>query len=64
MVGAILTQSAAWQNVEKAIKNLNAAGLMAPAALRQIPTPELAQLIPPTGYSMPRLSNCKPLYVG
>ena len=50
MVGAILTQSAAWQNVEKAIVNLKTAGVMSPAVLRQIPTPELAQLIHPTGY--------------
>ena len=50
MVGAILTQSAAWQNVEKAIINLKTAGVMSSAALRQIPTPELAQLIHPTGY--------------
>jgi endonuclease-3 related protein len=50
MVGAILTQSAAWQNVEKAIINLKTAGVMSPSALRQITTPELAQLIHPTGY--------------
>jgi len=50
MVGAILTQSTAWQNVEKAIVNLKTAGVMSPASLRQIPTPELAQLIHPVGY--------------
>jgi endonuclease III related protein len=50
IVGAILTQSAAWQNVEKAIVNLKTAGVMSPDALRQIPAPELAQLIHPTGY--------------
>ena len=50
MVGAILTQSAAWRNVEKAIINLKTAGVMSPAALRDIPTPELAQLIHPSGY--------------
>jgi len=50
MVGAILTQSAAWQSVEKAIINLKTAGIMSPFALRQIPTPELAQLIHPVGY--------------
>jgi len=50
MVGAILTQSTAWQNVEKAIMNLKIAGAMSPAALRGIPTPELAQLIRPSGY--------------
>jgi endonuclease-3 related protein len=39
MVGAILTQSAAWQNVEKAIINLKAAGVLSPSALREIPYP-------------------------
>jgi endonuclease-3 related protein len=50
MVGAILTQSTAWQNVEKAIINLKTAGVMSSDALRDIPTPELAQLIRPSGY--------------
>ena len=50
MVGAILTQSAAWQNVEKAISNLKNAGMMSPGALRNIPVVELAQLIHPCGY--------------
>jgi endonuclease-3 related protein len=50
MVGAILTQSAAWQNAEKAITNLKSAGVMSPLALRNIPTDELAQLIHPSGY--------------
>jgi endonuclease-3 related protein len=50
MAGAILTQSAAWQNVEKAIINLKAAGVLSPSALREIPTLELAQLIHPVGY--------------
>jgi endonuclease III related protein len=50
MVGAILTQSTSWQNVEKAIVNLKTAGVMSPNALRQIPVPELAQLIHPAGY--------------
>ena len=50
MVGAILTQSTAWQNVEKAIANLKNAGAMSPMALHNIPTDELAQLIHPSGY--------------
>ena len=50
MVGAILTQSTAWQNVEKAVMNLKTAGAVSPAALREIHTPELAQLIRPSGY--------------
>ncbi len=37
IVGAILTQSAAWTNVEKAIKNLKQAGALKPDALRQLP---------------------------
>jgi len=50
MVGAILTQSAAWRNVEKAIANLRAGRLLSPEALRRLPTPELAGLIRPCGY--------------
>ena len=50
MVGAILTQSAAWQNVEKAITNLKTAGAMSPSAVRDLSTCDLAQLIRPCGY--------------
>ncbi len=50
MVGAILTQSAAWLNVEKAIANLKAAGMLTPRALRQLSLPEIATLIHPCGY--------------
>ncbi len=50
MVGAILTQAAAWQNVEKAIANLKAAKALSPKALRQLSLPEVAMLIHPCGY--------------
>ena len=50
MVGAILTQSAAWRNVEKAIANLKAADALSPAALRKLSLPEIATLIRPSGY--------------
>jgi endonuclease-3 related protein len=50
MVGAILTQSAAWVNVEKAIANLRAAEKLSPEALRCLSLPELASLIRPSGY--------------
>jgi len=50
IVGAILTQSTAWTNVEKAIANLKAAGKLSPEALRQLPEAELAALIRPSGY--------------
>jgi endonuclease-3 related protein len=50
IVGAILTQSTAWTNVEKAIANLKAAGKLSPPALRSLSEPELAGLIRPCGY--------------
>jgi len=50
MVGAILTQSAAWVNVEKAIDNLKAAGALSSEELRQLPVSEIATLIYPSGY--------------
>jgi len=50
MAGAILTQSAAWRNVEKAIANLKAAGALSPEALRRLSLSEIAALIHPCGY--------------
>jgi len=50
IVGAILTQSAAWGNVEKAIVNLRGVGALSPRALRELPRPKLAALIHPCGY--------------
>ena len=50
MVGAVLTQSAAWSNVERAIANLKTVGALSPKALRGLPLPELAGLIRPCGY--------------
>jgi endonuclease-3 related protein len=50
IVGAILTQSAAWLNVEKAIANLKTAGALSPEALRRLSLAEVAGLIHPCGY--------------
>jgi len=50
MIGAILTQSAAWLNAGKAIANLKAAGALSPAAIRNLPLAELARIIHPCGY--------------
>jgi len=50
IIGAILTQSAAWGNVEKAISNLKNTGALSPASLRDIPLEELAILVYPSGY--------------
>ncbi|UCD53891.1 MAG: hypothetical protein JSU76_03020, partial [Dehalococcoidia bacterium] len=50
IVGAILTQSAAWRNVEKAIANLKAAKALSAKALNRLNLSEVAALIRPCGY--------------
>jgi endonuclease-3 related protein len=50
IIGAILTQSAAWTNVEKAIHNLKASSSLSIEGLQSIPQDELARLIYPSGY--------------
>lgn len=50
MIGAILTQSTNWKNVEKAIKNLKDAGVFSPSRLLELPPQKLAVLIRPSGY--------------
>lgn len=50
IAGAILAQSTAWTNVEKAITNLKNAGKLSPEMLRRLPDDELARLIYPCGY--------------
>ena len=49
-LGAILTQNTAWSNVEKAIANIRAAGLLGARALRDLPVTELEELIRPAGF--------------
>lgn len=61
MVGAVLTQSCAWRNVEKAISNLREAGLLSPGALRHIDLTELALLIRPCGYYNAKARKLKSL---
>ncbi len=50
MVGAILTQNTNWGNVERAIANLKAAGILDLHAMAACPPERLAQLIRPSGY--------------
>ena len=50
ITGAILTQSAAWTNVEMALSNLRAAGCWSFSAVNQITEPELASLVRSSGY--------------
>ncbi len=50
VVGAVLTQSVAWVNVEKALENLRAAGALSPAGVHALPDESLAALLRPSGY--------------
>jgi endonuclease-3 related protein len=50
VVGAILTQSVAWSNVEKAITGLRSAGALSPEVLRRLPIDSLARLVYPSGH--------------
>lgn len=50
LVGAVLTQNTAWSNVERAIANLKAAGVLDWQRLLALPTKELSTLIRPAGY--------------
>jgi len=59
IVGAILTQSTSWGNVELAIANLRAAKLLTPAAILRVSTPRLAALVRPSGYFRQKAKKLK-----
>jgi endonuclease-3 related protein len=61
MAGAVLTQSAAWGNVEKALLNLKNAGALSPEAIRLLPQHTLAQLVRPSGYFNAKAKKLKTL---
>ncbi|MEE8582405.1 MAG: endonuclease [Dehalococcoidales bacterium] len=61
MVGAILTQSTAWGNVEKVIAGLKATEALSPPALRRMKQAELAGLIYPSGYYNAKAKKLKAL---
>ena len=61
MIGAILTQSTTWRNVEKAVNNLKAARVLSPEALRRLSLPEIATLIRPCGYYNAKARKLKSL---
>ena len=50
VAGAILTQSAAWTNVETALASMRASGCWSWEAVDQIPESNLAQLVRSSGY--------------
>ena len=50
VAGAILVQNTAWSNVERALANLETAGLMSPEGILAAPDDELRELIRPAGF--------------
>ena len=50
LVGAVLTQNAAWRNVEQALERLRAEALLDPEAMLAVPRETLAACIRPSGY--------------
>ena len=50
VIGAILTQAAAWTNVEAAMRNLTEAGCWSLEAIHRLPVEDLALVIRPSGY--------------
>jgi endonuclease-3 related protein len=59
IVGAILTQSTAWGNVEQAIANLRTAGVLTAPAMLRISTARLATLVRPSGYFRQKAKKLK-----
>ena len=54
VVGAILTQAAAWTNVERAIDGMKQARCWSMRAINEAPVEELASIIRPSGFSTPK----------
>jgi endonuclease III related protein len=59
IVGAILTQSTAWGNVERAIANLRSARVLSAPAMLRTATPRLAALVRPSGYFRQKAKKLK-----
>ena len=59
IVGAILTQSTAWGNVERAIDNLRSARMLTPSAILEVRTSRLAVLVRPSGYFRQKAKKLK-----
>ncbi len=59
IVGAILTQSTAWGNVELAIANLRKARVLTPEAMLHVRAARLAALVRPSGYFRQKAKKLK-----
>lgn len=49
-IGSVLTQNTAWTNVERALENLESAGLLDPDAVIDVPISILSEALRPSGY--------------
>ena len=59
MVGAILTQSTSWKNVELAMENLGKNNLLSPEKIRKCDAKKLARVIRPSGYHNQKAKKLK-----
>jgi len=59
MLGAILTQNTAWNNVEKAIRNLKANGVCSVKAIANMPVEDIEILIKPSGFYRQKAKRMK-----
>ena len=59
VVGAYLTQNTAWTNVESAMRNLRAAGVLSVSGIRNTPLEDLEQLVRPAGYFRQKAARLK-----
>jgi endonuclease-3 related protein len=61
MIGAILTQQTAWENVEKVLGELKRRGLLTVDAIARMPVEELESIIRPAGFYRQKARNIKAL---
>jgi endonuclease-3 related protein len=59
VIGAFLTQNAAWKSVERSIANLEARGVLNIPSLRDLPEEDLRQLIRPSGFMLRKAAALK-----
>jgi endonuclease III related protein len=64
MIGAVLTQNTSWRNVEKAIAQMKARGVLDMGRLVEIDEGDLAQIIRPAGYYNVKAKRLKALVSG
>lgn len=66
MVGAVLTQSTSWTNVEKAMDSLKSADALSPAAIRKLSHEQLARTIYSAGFHNSKARKLKAMveYLG